>query len=74
MNQYDRYPVGGYAPGNYQCKCCDCGEHFIGDKRAVQCEPCAIKGKEAFDALSSEEQDALIKRNAEIFNQLINKQ
>jgi DNA-directed RNA polymerase subunit RPC12/RpoP len=37
------YPIGGYAPGNYQNKCCTCGELFIGDKRAVQCEPCATK-------------------------------
>ena len=37
-----KYPIGGYAPGNYQCICESCGEKFIGDKRAVQCEPCAI--------------------------------
>ena len=36
-----RYPIGGFAPGNYQCKCVDCKEIFIGDKRAVQCEKCA---------------------------------
>jgi hypothetical protein len=36
-----QYPKGGFAPGNYQCKCCTCGKMFIGDKRAVQCEPCA---------------------------------
>lgn len=37
-----KYPVLGYAPGNYQCKCSTCEEVFIGDKQAVQCEPCAI--------------------------------
>lgn len=50
-----KYPIGGYAPGSYQCKCCTCGNSFIGEKRAVQCEPCAVKGKEAYDALSEEE-------------------
>lgn len=38
-----KYPIGGYAPGNYSCKCVTCKEGFIGDKRAVQCEPCATK-------------------------------
>lgn len=37
----EKYPIGGYAPGNYTCKCLTCGEHFAGDKRATQCEPCA---------------------------------
>ena len=31
----------GYAPGNYSCMCHSCGEEFIGDKRAIQCEGCA---------------------------------
>lgn len=60
-----KYPIVGYAPGNYQCKCCDCGESFLGDKRAVQCEPCAIATKEKFDALSPDEQKELMERNAE---------
>lgn len=38
-----KYPIGGYAPGNYQCKCRECKQVFIGDKRAFQCEPCAEK-------------------------------
>lgn len=37
------YPIGGYAPGNYTCICSTCGSQFIGDKRAVQCEPCAVE-------------------------------
>lgn len=37
------YPIGGYAPGNYQCFCVTCKAWFTGDKRAVQCEPCAEK-------------------------------
>lgn len=36
------YPVGGYAPGNYMCKCCSCKRGFVGDKRAVQCKSCAL--------------------------------
>jgi hypothetical protein len=38
-----KYPIGGYAPGNYSCKCVNCKIEFTGDKRAFQCEPCAIK-------------------------------
>lgn len=38
-----KYPIGGYAPGYYSCKCVTCKIKFTGDKRAVQCEPCAIK-------------------------------
>jgi hypothetical protein len=38
-----QYSIGGYAPGNYACNCVTCKQQFIGDKRAVQCEPCATK-------------------------------
>jgi hypothetical protein len=38
-----QYPIGGYAPGNYHCNCTTCKTTFQGDKRAVQCESCAIK-------------------------------
>lgn len=35
--------IGGFAPGNYLHKeCKTCKKEFIGHKRAVQCEPCAI--------------------------------
>lgn len=41
-----RKPTGGYAPGNYTCKCCRCGAGFTGDKRAVTCFKCAnMKGE-----------------------------
>jgi hypothetical protein len=43
VKQEKKYPIGGYAPGNYTCKCCICSCNFQGDKRAVQCEPCAEK-------------------------------
>ena len=32
----------GYAPGNYWNKCSECGNQFIGDKRAVRCEECSV--------------------------------
>lgn len=63
-----KYPIGGYAPGNYQCKCGTCGETFHGDKRAVQCEPCALEAKARFDALDPNDKELLIKRNARIAN------
>ena len=37
-----QYPIGGYAPGFYSCICVTCKTHFQGDKRACQCEPCAV--------------------------------
>lgn len=42
-NQSKKYPIGGYAPGNYSCRCANCKTAFMGDKMAVQCEPCAEK-------------------------------
>jgi hypothetical protein len=38
-----KYPIGGFATGNYMCNCTTCKKQFMGDKRAVQCEPCAIE-------------------------------
>lgn len=64
----EKYPIGGYAPGNYYCTCCICGSQFQGDKRAVECESCAVAAKAKFDALSPEEQEELMKRNAELIN------
>lgn len=43
MGKKPKYPIGGYADGNYMCNCVTCKKQFIGDKRAVQCEPCAIE-------------------------------
>lgn len=37
-----KYPIGAFAPGNYMNNCVSCGEDFMGDKYARQCEPCAI--------------------------------
>jgi hypothetical protein len=63
-----KYPIGGYAPGDYYCTCATCKTQFQGDKMAVQCEPCAVSAKERFDKLDPNEQDLLIKRNARIAN------
>jgi hypothetical protein len=38
------FPIGGFAPGNYSCKCFQCSKSFRGDKRAVMCLQCALKG------------------------------
>src|ERR1044072_301725 len=36
-----KYPIGGYAPGDYWHKACKtCSKEFTGDKRAWNCEPC----------------------------------
>ena len=37
------WPLGGYAPGGYMCKCAYCEKVFEGDKRAFQCLECAVK-------------------------------
>jgi len=71
MNTEKEYPIGGYAPGNYFCHCCTCGKQFNGDKRAVQCEPCAVADKESFDKLSPEEQDEVIRKNTEAINKFL---
>lgn len=45
-NKTNEYPIGGYAPGEYACKCVTCKEIFKGDKRAVQCKDCAVNERE----------------------------
>lgn len=45
-----RWPVRGYAPGAYSCKCRKCGQAFIGDKRAYQCQDCVIQDLAALPA------------------------
>ena len=48
-------PLGGYAPGQYSCRCGKCARRFDGDKRACVCLPCAVK---VAIATGSESQDA----------------
>ena len=33
--------AGGFAPGDYFCRCTDCDTTFEGDKRALRCQGCA---------------------------------
>jgi hypothetical protein len=47
---YDMFPdrdkrplLGGWASGYYTGICCICKDEFMGDKRAIQCAPCAYK-------------------------------
>lgn len=37
----ERPQRGCWAPGSYCCQCLACGDHFIGDKRAMECADCA---------------------------------
>ncbi len=39
--------IGAWAPGNYICKCSACDRTFEGDKRAMNCLPCAIQALQA---------------------------
>lgn len=49
------WPLGGYAPGNYTCKCLDCKVEFTGDKRAIQCLECAVvQAKKAYIAVRND--------------------
>jgi hypothetical protein len=66
------WPLFGYAPGGYMCRCADCGKQFDGDKRAVQCLECAALA--AADLIAShralEEQNAaLAKGQVALFRQ-----
>lgn len=44
-NEKNKYSIGGFAPGSYMCTCCVCKQQFIGDKRAVECESCALNAR-----------------------------
>lgn len=46
MDNERRAALGGYAPGNYMCRCAICEGEFTGDKRAFQCWPCAKKASD----------------------------
>jgi len=39
----NKYPIQLFAPGYYYGKCYTCSTFFIGDKRARQCEICALE-------------------------------
>ena len=55
------WPLGGYAPGNYLCKCHACEKQFNGDKRAITCIECAVSGvKRQIAELRAERDDLLV--------------
>ena len=74
-----KYPIGGYAPGNYYSECVNCKEEFIGDKLARQCEPCAINAVNKSNSLSLARLHKLetalrkIRSSNDIINELLNK-
>jgi len=48
----DRRPARGWwAPGGYSNKCLQCGDYFVGDKRAGHCADCAYGDQELRDGL-----------------------
>lgn len=44
------WPLGGFAPGNYTCKCVRCEAAFVGDKRASNCLECAVRSANEYAA------------------------
>ena len=68
-----KYPIGGYAPGNYYGHCATCGERFQGDKRAFQCEPCGIKSEEWYNSLTEEQKIEQGIKVMEAYNEIVNK-
>ena len=71
-----QYPIGGYAPGNYINTCIDCKEYFLGDKKAVQCEACAViemvEDKAETDQILKEAKEKALKQ--ETFEEFIESQ
>ncbi len=43
MSERDWKEDSSHENGNYQCRCCICGEMFIGHKRRVECRVCSEK-------------------------------
>ena len=42
MSDLKPWPLLGYAPGSYMCRCMTCTKQFEGDKRAFTCLECAV--------------------------------
>ena len=47
MKKDYRAPKGAWASGNYTNTCRTCDKQFLGDKRALQCGPCAYSDIDA---------------------------
>lgn len=65
----NKYPIGGFAPGFYNCNCVSCKKQFVGDKRAVQCELCAIE----LISISAEKKIEETEQRGEMFKQYMEK-
>lgn len=53
------WPLGGFAPGGYFCKCQTCSKGFHGDKRSWACLECAVTEANAALAASRKETEGL---------------
>lgn len=54
------WPVRGFAPGGYACRCNRCQRQFEGDKRAGECAECALTW------LAAEHERLMTEKDAEI--------
>lgn len=61
----------GWAPGSYWCVCAGCGEHFIGDKRALSCADCAYKQPDPVEKPKLLANCELIGRATRVLNQTV---
>lgn len=52
----------GWAPGHYSNRCGECGNDFIGDKRAVLCADCAYFGRR------TDEDDSVIEQCIQVLS------
>ena len=52
---------GWWAPGSYMNKCVECGEGFIGDKRAGSCADCAYREAAADSAKAPVESETRVR-------------
>jgi len=48
----------GWIEGGYLFTCYNCHEESTGAKRSIHCKECATEGKEEWESLSPEEQEA----------------
>lgn len=73
-----KWPVGGFAPGNYIARCRSCDHQFTGmDKRAYQCFPCAVDHlhNDLFETrkklVTVEKENGVLKDAIQIINRVI---
>jgi hypothetical protein len=69
VDQLRAWPLNGYAPGGYTCKCSTCEKEFIGDKRAVVCLECAVLASKRLNTTLQSSLEAVKAENAELRTQ-----